>query len=73
MKLRTVIWDFAEEPIPDDLLEGLARLAVDAPAELDELIEPEELDALQARARLLVRSGRFPSDHTGRRVPWPMV
>jgi len=73
VKLRTVIWDFAEEPIPDHLLAGLARLSVDVPAELDELIEPQERDALQARARLLVRSGHFPSDHTGRRVPWPMV
>ncbi len=73
VKLRTVIWDFADEPIPDDLLEGLVRLADDAPAELDDLIEPQELDALRARARLLARAGRFPVDHTGRRVPWPMV
>ena len=73
VKLRTVIWDFAEEPIPDDLLVGLGRLASDAPAELEDLLEPEELGALQARARLLARSGHFPADHTGRRVPWPMV
>ena len=73
VKLRTVIWDFAEEPIPDVVLDGLVRLASDAPAELGELIEPQELAALQARARLLARAGRFPADHTGRRVPWPMV
>jgi hypothetical protein len=72
-KLRTVIWHFADEPIPDDLIAGLARLTHDAPAELGELIEPQELDALQARARLLVRAGRYPVDHSGRRVPWPMV
>lgn len=73
VKLRTVIWDFADEPIPDALIEGLLRLAEDAPTELDELIEPQERDALQARARLLARTGRFPVDHTGRRIPWPMV
>lgn len=73
VKLRTVIWDFADEPIPDDLLAGLTRLAHDSPAELKELIEPQELDALRARARLLVRAGHFPVDHSGRRVPWPMV
>jgi len=73
LKLRTVIWDFAGDPVPDDLLAGIARLAHDAPPELADLIEPEEVDALQARARLLARSGRFPVDHTGRRVPWPMV
>jgi uncharacterized repeat protein (TIGR03843 family) len=73
VKLRTVIWDFAEEPLPDELVPGLSRLAVEAPSELEELIEPEELGALQARARLLLQAGRFPSDRTGRRVPWPMV
>lgn len=73
VKLRTVIWDFADEPIPADLLPGLAGLDRDTPAELEELLEPQEVGALQARARLLLRSRRFPVDHTGHRIPWPMV
>lgn len=72
-KLRTVIWDFAEEPIPAELLPGLARLDRNPPAELAELLAPQEVDALRVRARLVLRAGRFPVDPTGRRVPWPMV
>jgi hypothetical protein len=73
VKLRTVIWDFADEPVPDELLAGLARLTHGTPAELAELLEQQELDALRTRARLLLRAGRLPVDDTGRRVPWPMV
>ncbi|MGC3992662.1 MAG: SCO1664 family protein [Propionicimonas sp.] len=72
-KLRTVIWDFADEPIPEPLLERVAPLAENVPAELCALIDPDEVDALKARVRRVVRFGRFPVDHSGRRVPWPMV
>ena len=72
-KLRTVIWDFAGEPIPEDLLSGLAPLLSDGPAGLEELIDEAELDALRARVRRLLRTGVFPVDRGGRRVPWPLV
>ena len=32
-----------------------------------------ELDALRARVRRLLRTGVFPVDRGGRRVPWPLV
>jgi hypothetical protein len=73
-KLRTVIWDFADEPIPRPLLAAVTRL-VDAglsPA-LASLLDGPEREALLVRARALLDGGRFPSDHTGRRLPWPMV
>ncbi|MCC6225438.1 MAG: SCO1664 family protein [Microthrixaceae bacterium] len=72
-KLRTVIWDFAGEAIPDDLLEDLRRVAVEAPAELAELLDPSESAAVLERARALVEHGRFPTDPTGRLHPWPLV
>ncbi|MFT4110804.1 SCO1664 family protein [Propionicimonas sp.] len=72
-KLRTVIWDFADEPVPAPLLERIAPLADDVPAELCELIDTEEVEALKARVRRVLRFGRFPVDHSGRRVPWPLV
>ena len=72
-KLRTVIWDFAGEPIPRGLLSGLAPLLAEVPAELIALLRPEEVSALQARVRNLLQTRRFPIDHSGRRVPWPMV
>lgn len=72
-KLRTVIWDFAGQPIPDELLEPLRR----AP-ELHGLLEPyisrEEIDALEARARSLLRQKTFPHQPADRRaMPWPLI
>lgn len=73
-KLRTVIWDFADEPIDDDDLTDLARLADEPlPAALADLLGPFERDAVVARARALVRNGALPADPSGRRWPWPLV
>ncbi|MEZ5136900.1 MAG: SCO1664 family protein [Acidimicrobiales bacterium] len=73
-KLRTVIWDFAFEPIPAPIVDGLCRLGDgDLPAELRTLLSVDEVDQLELRARGLVRHGVFPHDPTGRRVPWPLV
>ncbi len=73
-KLRTVIWDFAGEPIPKTVVEDLARL-VDSglPARLRDLLEADEQAALLARARALVKTGHFPADELGHRYPWPLV
>jgi uncharacterized repeat protein (TIGR03843 family) len=73
-KLRTVIWDFAGEPIPETVVEDLARL-VDrgVPEGLRDLLEADEQAALLARARALVKTGHFPADELGHRYPWPLV
>lgn len=73
-KLRTVIWEFGGEPLPADLAEDLCRfLERPLPDALADLLDPLERDALRTRARALVTEGRFPVDHTGHRVPWPLV
>lgn len=72
-KLRTVIWDFAGEPVPPDLLARLGCLLKDLPPGLDELITVTEVEALQLRVQRLLRTGVYPTDHSGRRVPWPLV
>ncbi len=72
-KLRTVIWDFAGEPLPEDTLEGLDRLTRDGPDELAELLSASELVALRGRARRLVAHGVLPFDQTGHGYPWPLV
>jgi uncharacterized repeat protein (TIGR03843 family) len=73
-KLRTVIWDFGEEPITPALLEDLRRLlSDDLPAALTALLDPDEQRALKRRARGLLRTGQFPVDRTGHRYPWPLV
>lgn len=73
-KLRTVIWEFGGDPLPADLADDLCRfLDEPLPDALAELLDPLERDALRTRARALIAEGRFPIDHTGHRVPWPLV
>jgi uncharacterized repeat protein (TIGR03843 family) len=73
-KLRTVIWEFGGELVPQPILEAVDALASDdLPDPLARLLDPFERDAVRARAAALVRASRFPIDETGRRYPWPLV
>jgi uncharacterized repeat protein (TIGR03843 family) len=73
-KLRTVIWDFAGEPLPLEIQRDLERLvARPLPPALRALLAPEECSILVRRARALAKSGRFPTDTVGRGYPWPLV
>ncbi len=73
-KLRTVIWDFAGEPLPADLADDLDRFAcAELAPEVAAFLDPFERDAVRARARALLADGRLPTDPTGRRFPWPLV
>jgi uncharacterized repeat protein (TIGR03843 family) len=71
-KLRTVIWDFAGEPIDADLLADVARL-VDAPPRLDDLLGEREVAAFGRRVDAVLRLGRFPDPGGDRPYPWPLV
>ncbi len=73
-KLRTVIWEFAGEPVPPTVLADVERLvAGGVPPSLAALLAPEEQAALLARARRLLARRRFPADTSGRRYPWPPI
>ena len=78
-KLRTVIWDFAGQPIPEPILEDLSRLeeALAAPTPLAEalssLLAGPEVRAFRHRIRHLLQQRTFPHPGPGRRVPWPLV
>ena len=72
-KLRTVIWDFAGEPIPEALLADIAPLAESVPGELAELLDDDEVTALQRRVQRMLVAGALPVDRTGMRYPWPLV
>ena len=73
-KLRTVIWDFAGLPIPQHRIDSLCRLLEgDLPGRLCTLLDTFELDAMQTRARAVVREAVFPEDESGWRHPWPLV
>src|SRR5664280_1020045 len=73
-KLRTVIWDFVGEEVPEGILVDLARLGSSLPEALDELLSEAEREAILGRITALLRAGRFP-EPTGDRppYPWPLV
>jgi len=77
-KLRTVIWDFAGEPIPETLSADLRNFhhklesTTDLFKELQALLSPQEIKALAARAKHLISLRRFPKpDSDQRSFPWP--
>src|SRR5882672_8861644 len=73
-KLRTVIWDFGGEPIPDEMLADVRRFArAKLPKALAALLDPDEQKALRARAGALANAECFPVDTSGHRYPWPLV
>ena len=73
-KLRTVIWEWAGDPLPNDLAADIARLLNDGlPSSVVTLLSPLERDALLTRAQALAAEAHFPTDPTGRRHPWPLV
>ena len=73
-KLRTVIWDFVGQPVPEPILADLRRfVGRPLPAPLTELLEEDECRALRSRARALLRKGCFPGDVIGHGYPWPLV
>ena len=72
-KLRTVIWEFADEPIPDDVIERFATACDHVPAAVAAQLEEDEIDALLGRIRSVLARPVFPADTTGHRYPWPLV
>ena len=72
-KLRTVIWEFGGEPIPEVLLDRVASLCERVPLGVAALLSDDEVEALQGRAAWCVKERTFPTDPTGRRYPWPLV
>ncbi|MEJ2605120.1 MAG: SCO1664 family protein [Anaerolineales bacterium] len=78
-KLRTVVWDFVDEPIPQELLADVKAFLqrLDEAGELytayEELLSEDEIQALKDRARKLLVARRFPKPGPGRPYPYPLV
>lgn len=73
-KLRTVIWDFAEDLIPEGILADLDGVAAELPDPVAGLLSGPERDSLRHRARYLVETGTFPEPLGDRPpYPWPLV
>ena len=78
-KLRTVLWDFIGEPIPDLLLEAVGTFLqlLERDAELERsyttLISSAELEALMQRGQNLLADRQFPEPRSERPYPYPLV
>jgi hypothetical protein len=78
-KLRTVIWDFAGQTLPANVLAALEALRAivvkDSPLSqaLGQLLSGREVAAFRRRLRRLIDAERFPEPGPGRAVPWPLV
>jgi uncharacterized repeat protein (TIGR03843 family) len=79
-KLRTVIWDFVDDPIPAPLLEQLEKLRAALKANerirasLETLLARSELRALTTRLNELLRYKVYPSPPPDwPHIPWPPV
>ena len=79
-KLRTVVWNFAGETIPSDLLSTLSAFRAELagsgslPAALGNYLSPEELATLESRAEAILASRQFPFPPEDRRAfPFPPI
>jgi hypothetical protein len=76
-KLRSVIWEFAGEPLDDHVAEGMGRLLAalggDLRSKLAPLLSNAEIGAIEGRTERLLRGGSYPTPGPGRPYPWPVV
>jgi uncharacterized repeat protein (TIGR03843 family) len=72
-KLRTVIWEFGGEELPDNLRAVIEPLIETVPLDVSALLSSEQVVALQERAQWICEGGAFPIDRSGTRYPWPIL
>jgi hypothetical protein len=79
-KLRTVIWDFAGQALPEKLHADIVRVHADlddmrSPLRLsmDKLLSESEIHSLMARMRRIIQRREFPRPGPGPNYPWPPV
>lgn len=78
-KLRTVLWDYAGEPICEEIMADLRTLREDVRnggrfiRALEGLLAPEEVRAFRRRLDRLIETGCYPDPGAARHIPWPPV
>lgn len=75
-KLRTIIWEFAGDPLPDDLYDDLLELATNSERlhkltdKLGELLTSREVNIFLSRLERVLENPVFPDMTSRRQVPW---
>ena len=72
-KIRTVIWEFGGEVLPQSIRQAVEPLITNVPLEVATLLTTQEVLAISERAKWLVDGAAFPVDPSGRHYPWPLV
>jgi uncharacterized repeat protein (TIGR03843 family) len=79
-KLRTVLWDYAGQALPQDILDDIQAMIPNLSPQnelyqsLQPHLLPQEIRALKSRSEVLVKNGVFPLPSEERRAyPWPLV
>ena len=78
-KLRTVIWEFARQPIPNELLADLINFQqlfnndINLYNQLQTLLSKAEMIAFQNRLQEIFIQKTFRQPGSGRHYPWPPV
>ncbi len=79
-KLRTVIWDYSGQNLPENLVNDLKRLDNElgdrgSPLcrEMESLLEPEEMAIFRRRVQAFLKEPRLPHPEEYRSFPWPPV
>lgn len=72
-KIRTVIWEFGGEVLPESIRQAVEPLITNVPLEVATLLTTQEVLAISERAKWLIDGAAFPVDPSGRHYPWPLV
>ena len=79
-KLRTVIWNFIGEKIPEDLMLDVSRLIMslesktDTFHQLSNLLSTNEISSIISRSKNIIDQKTFPPpDQNNRPYPWPPI
>lgn len=79
-KLRTVIWEFTGQPVPDPVLNDIHSLCEHLDSEdtalrhaIGDMLTLAEINAMRRRIQKLLDAKRFPRPGPGPNHPWPPV
>jgi hypothetical protein len=75
-KLRTIIWEFAGDPLPEDIYDDLLELATNSERlhnltnQLGELLTQREVNIFLSRLERMLENPVFPNLNSRRQIPW---